>query len=135
MHIAVTDVDDPLLDVARAAVDVSKAATRAVALVRSVEDAFASTSVRRVDMSFACTAVPIAPMAPRDKPISVWKSKHIENNHFMNLFHATNEFIYYATSTDRSIISILTLPCPANSWANNPSGPCLAVNPCLAKEF
>ena len=99
MHIAVTDVADPLPDVARAAVDVSNAATRAVALVRSVEDALLSTSVRRVDMSFACTAVPIAPIAPRDKPISVWKSKDIRNNHFMNLFHATNE-----------IVTILLLP-------------------------
>ena len=64
-----------MLDEPRVPTVVSNADILPVADVKSVDVAFLSTSVRRVDMSLACTAVPIAPTAPSPKLISVLKAK------------------------------------------------------------
>jgi hypothetical protein len=75
VHIADTDVDDPELAELRVPTVVSKDVIRAKAAVKSVDADFVSTSVRRSDMSLACTIVPTAPTAPSPKPIRVWKAK------------------------------------------------------------
>ena len=75
MQILDTSVDDPELAAFRVETDVSKDVIRLVADVKSVDAAFVSTSVRRSDMSLACTIVPTAPTAPSPKPIRVWKAK------------------------------------------------------------
>ena len=54
---------------------VSNAVILSVAAVKSVDVAFASTSVRRVDNVPACTADPIAPIAPRPMPRIVWYAR------------------------------------------------------------
>ena len=75
MHILVNDVPEEVLDVVRVPTDVSKAAIRPIAEVKSVDVAFLSTSVRRADMSLACTAVPRAPTAPIAKLTRFYKLK------------------------------------------------------------
>ena len=67
MQILVNDVPEEELDVVRVPTDVSKAAIRAIAEVKSVDVAFLSTSVRRADISLDCTTAPTEPTAPSAK--------------------------------------------------------------------
>lgn len=66
MQTLVNPVVDEVLVVPSAATVVSN-------VVKAVDVAFASTSVRRVDNVPACTAEPIAPTAPSPKARIIWK--------------------------------------------------------------